>query len=400
VPLYRRHRHQEPAGAASAPEPDVVRLDPSQLSGLFAAPSWLRDLGVMSWLFVGFGLLIVALVWLAAQLATIVVPVILGGVLAAVAGPLVARLERHRVPRLLGAALVLLLMIALGIGVLLLVLGGLSSEASTISAAMNSALDQVKGWLNDIGITKTEVDDELKKSVPDAGAALINGVVGGISALASISTFVVFTAFSTLFILKDGPSMRAWAERHMGVPEPIARIVTGNTIRALRQYFLGVTIVAAYNTFLIGGTALILDVPLAGTIALVTFIGAYIPFIGAWVAGIFAVALALSTGSESDALIMAIVALLANGILQQIVQPIAFGATLSLNPLVVLVSTIGGGCLFGMLGLVLAAPLVSAAVSITSDIARARAAEEGDEPVPEPPPEPPPPEAGTSPAPA
>ena len=63
---------------------------------------------------------------------------------------------------------------------------------------------------------------------------------------------------------------------------------------------------------------------------------------------------------------MSVVALLANGILQQIVQPIAFGATLSLNPLVVLVSTIGGGCLFGMLGLVLAAPLVSAAVSITA----------------------------------
>ena len=400
MPLYRRHRQPEPAGAASAPEPEIVRLDPSQLSGLFAAPTWLRDLGVASWLLVGFGLLLAALVWLAAQLETIVVPVILGGVLAAVGGPLVAWFERRGLPRLLGAVLVLLLIVAIGIGVLLLVLGGLSSESSTISNAMNSALDEIDGWLKDIGITSSSLESELKKAVPDAGGALIDGVVHGIAQLASTATFVVFTAFSTLFILKDGPMMKGWAEDHMGIPKPIARIVTGNTIRALRQYFLGVTIVAAFNAVLIGGGALILDVPLAGTIAVVTFVGAYIPFIGAWVAGAFAVGLALSTGNSTDALIMAIIALLANGVLQQIVQPIAFGATLSLNPLVVLVSTIGGGCLFGMLGLVLGAPLVSAAASITKDIALARAAEEGDQAPPETAAPPPPPEAGTSPAPA
>ena len=398
MPLLRRHQHPD-APAAPPPEPGVIRLDASELTGLFAAPAWLRDLGVMSWLFVGFGLLIAGLVLLAAQLATIVVPVILGGVLAAVAGPLVRRMERHRIPRLLGAVIVLVLMMAVGIGVLLMILSGLSSQSNTISKAMNSALGEVKGWLNDAGITNTKVDGELKKSVPSAGNALLGGVVEGITALASIATFVVFTAFSTLFILKDGPTMRAWAERHMGIPEPIARIVTGNTIRALQQYFLGVTIVAAYNTFLIGGAALLLGIPLPGTIAVVTFFGAYIPFLGAWAAGIFAVALALSTGNTTDAVIMSVVALLANGILQQIVQPIAFGATLSLNPLVVLVSTIGGGCLFGMLGLVLAAPLVSAAVSITADIASARAEKEREGAAAQPPAAPPP-EAGAAPAPA
>ena len=84
--------------------------------------------------------------------------------------------------------------------------------------------------------------------------------------------------------------------------------------------------------------------PLAGTIAVVTFVGAYVPFVGAWVAGGFAVLIALGTGSTSDAPIMAVVALLANGVLQQMIQPFVMGATLSLNPLVVLVVTIGGGC--------------------------------------------------------
>jgi predicted PurR-regulated permease PerM len=71
---------------------------------------------------------------------------------------------------------------------------------------------------------------------------------------------------------------------------------------------------------------------------------------------------------------MLVIVILANGMLQNVVQPIAFGATLSLNPLVVLVVTIGAGCLFGMIGLVLAAPLTSAAVHIMGDLARARAA--------------------------
>jgi predicted PurR-regulated permease PerM len=65
---------------------------------------------------------------------------------------------------------------------------------------------------------------------------------------------------------------------------------------------------------------------------------------------------------------MLIVVILANGLLQNIVQPFAMGSALHLNPLVVLVVTIGAGCLFGMLGLVLAAPLVSAAVQVAKQL--------------------------------
>ena len=90
--------------------------------------------------------------------------------------------------------------------------------------------------------------------------------------------------------------------------------------------------------------------PLAGTIAVVTFVGAFVPFVGAWVAGAFAVLLALSTGSTSDALILAIVCLLANGVVQQLIQPFVMGAASSLNPLVVLVVTIGPALCSGWSG--------------------------------------------------
>ena len=144
--------------------------------------------------------------------------------------------------------------------------------------------------------------------------------------------FLAFATLSTLFVLKDGPVMHRFINRHLGVPEPVANVVTTNIAKSLRSYFLAVTIIAAFNAVLIGGAALVLGVPLAGTIAVVTFVGAYVPYVGAWVAGGFAVLIALSTGSTSDALIIGVVALLANGALQQMIQPFVMGATLSLNP--------------------------------------------------------------------
>ena len=162
-------------------------------------------------------------------------------------------------------------------------------------------------------------------------------------------------------------------------------------ITSFQRYFAGVTIVAAFNGIVVGVAALLLGVPLAGTIAVVTFVCACIPYIRAFFAGAFAVVIALGSEGTTTALIMLVAVILANGALQQVVQPIAYGATLGLNPLVVLIVTIGAGALFGMVGLVLAAPLTSAGVHISHDLARARAAmalaadeEAAGEPEPEP----------------
>jgi predicted PurR-regulated permease PerM len=125
-------------------------------------------------------------------------------------------------------------------------------------------------------------------------------------------------------------------------------------------------------------------VPLVGTIAVVTFVASYVPIIGAWTAGFFVFALALADQGTSTAFLMALVVFLANGPLQQIVQPIAYGATLEVNPLVVFVVTIAAGTLFGMVGLVLGAPLVSAGVHISADLRKAEAPEVAPpEPAPE-----------------
>ena len=314
-------------------------------------------------------LIVVGVIWLLGQTSTIVMPVIVAAVLGAVAGPAVGWLERHRVPRIGGAILVLLGLVAIGVLIVLLVVGGISAQSGDISAKLNQAADKIQGWLADLGVDNAQqATDDVKQELPEIRTTLLSGISTGLSALSSLVFFLAFATLSTLFVLKDGPVMHRFINRHMGVPQPVANVVTTNVAKSLRSYFLGVTIIAAFNAVVIGGAALILGVPLAGTIAVVTFAGAYVPFVGAWVAGAFAVLIALGAEGTEAALVMAVVALLANGALQQIIQPLVMGATLGLNPLVVLVVTIGAGALFGMVGLTLAAPLTSAAVHIANEL--------------------------------
>ena len=342
---------------------------------------------MLAWFLVGVAVLLVGLVWLLGLTSTITVPVAVGAILATVAGPLVTTLERRRVPRAAGAGIVLLGLLAVGGVITLMVFGGLFEQSSQIEAAANEAVDKVQGWMNDAGAGGTSpTADQVKSSSAETGKALLQGVVEGIRGVASLVFFVTFTVFSTFFLLKDGPIVRRFVDRHLGVPQEVAEVITGNVIRSLRRYFLGVTYVAAFNAIVVGLAAIVLDVPLAGTIAVVVFVTAYVPFIGAFVSGAFAVILTLAAHGTTSALIMLVVVILANGLLQNIVQPIAFGATLDLNPLVVLIVTIGVGSLFGMIGMILAAPLTSAALHISRELAKAKALEAAATGNPAPPP--------------
>jgi predicted PurR-regulated permease PerM len=367
-------REEQPAEAQSA-------VSTGQLARMFAPPEWLRDLGLLAWFLVGVGLVFVGAIWILDATSTILVPVLAGTIVAAVAGPLVDALQSRGVPRALGALVVLLLLLALGVVVLLLVLGGIVEQGDQIRTYASQALDKAEGWVNDADADDTsQTKNDVSAATKNAGSTLLNGVAEGIEGLTSLAFFVSFTLFSTFFLLKDFPSIRGFVDKHLGIPVPVARTVTGNVLLSLRRYFLGVSIVAAFNAVVVGLGALVLGVPLAGTIAVVTFVTAYVPFIGAFVAGAFAVILALASEGTGTALIMLVIVLLANGLLQNILQPVAFGATLNLNPLAVLIVTIGGGALFGMVGLILAAPLTSAAVHISRELAAARAAEADEAP--------------------
>ena len=367
-------RRGEPAPVVATPEP-IPSDELSALGSTFAAPRWLRDLGRTSWLLVGVLAVLVGLGWFLGATYTITAPVVAAMIVAAVTSPLVARLTRH-MPRALATVLVLLGILTATVTMILLVIGGITSQHDAIATHAGEGVAKLQSWATSLGVSDSgasSASDQLKQDVPAMISTLTKGVISGIKGLTSLAFTLSLALLSVFFLLKDGPSMRRWVDHHLGVPPTVAQTITGGVLRSLRGYFLGVTIVAAFNGVVVGLGALILGVPLAGTIAVVTFVLAYIPFIGAFVAGAFAVIIALGASGTGTALIMLVIVILANGLLQNIVQPFAMGSALDLHPLVVLVATIASGCIFGAIGLILAAPLLSAAVHILRDLNRAQA---------------------------
>src|SRR4029078_4647830 len=121
--------------------------------------------------------------------------------------------------------------------------------------------------LQDLGAnssTAQHAGDGASSTLSSAFHALLTGLGHGVTALASLAVFLSFTALSLFFLLKDGPVIRTWTERHMGIPPAVAQMLTGRTLGAMRGYFAGVTAVAVFNAVLIGLGALVLGLPQVG----------------------------------------------------------------------------------------------------------------------------------------
>ena len=261
----------------------------------------------------------------------------------------------------------------------LAIIGGITSEASTISGQLADAKNTIGGWLTDLGIDPPTVDAAKKSAdsgVSDSFQALLEGVLGGVKQLSSLAFFLALTALSLLFLLKDGPQIRAWSERHLGLPAPVAKIDQPARARLAarllprrhdrrrlqrgRRHDRRADPRRPAGRHDRRGHVHRRLHPLPRRLG----------------AAAFSVLLALGGAGPDAALGMVVVQLLANGILQQMVQPFAMGAALGIHPLAVLIVTIAGGALFGAVGLILAAPVTSALTRIAADLADARAKEQ------------------------
>jgi hypothetical protein len=168
--LTRRiHRTRAP-GSDPGDESDIVELESVELTGVFSAPQWLRDLGFASWLLAGVGAVLIGATWVAALTSTIVVPVVVAGVVAAVTSPLVSKLQRRGLPRAAGAALVFVGLLVLGAVFVLMIVGGISSQASDLSPKLAQGADKIQGWLQDLGVSS----DSAQHANSDAGAGGVN----------------------------------------------------------------------------------------------------------------------------------------------------------------------------------------------------------------------------------
>ena len=348
-----------------------------RMARLFAPAAWLRDLGETSWLTVGVALMTVGAIVLLSLTGTIVLPVMTAAIIAAVASPIVGWLGARGLSRGIATALVLVALVAIAIGLIIAIVAGIGSHLNELKGVLATAKDHLTTWLSDAGASRSSAQSavaDASTGTTSAVKTLLNGLGAGLKSLSSLVVFLSFTALSLFFLLKDAKLIRGWVEGHMRMPAPAAHQVVGRVVQSLRGYFLGVTIVAAFNAVVVTLGAVIFDVPEKGVIALVTFLGAYVPYLGAWTAGALTVLIALGGAGTDAAIGMVVVQLLANGVLQQLVQPLAYGAALGIHPLAVLIVTIAGGALFGTVGLILAAPVTSALTRIAADFAEARAA--------------------------
>src|SRR3954451_16148619 len=130
-----------------------VEYEPRELAGMFAAPRWLRDLGLTAWLAVGVALALVGLVWLLSLTQTIVAPLITAAVIAAVASPLVRALEKRGIARGACAAVLLVAFLLLAVLVAVVVLNGVTSQKAEIRVELGSAKSTIAGWATDAGIS-------------------------------------------------------------------------------------------------------------------------------------------------------------------------------------------------------------------------------------------------------
>src|SRR5581483_10105010 len=122
------------------------------------------------------------------------------------------------------------------------------------------------------------------------------------------------------------------------------------------NYVLGTTMVAALDATIITFGAILLDLPLLGAIAVITFVAAFIPYVGAWISAIFAVLIALSADGVPAGLWMLGIVLVTQNILEGMLRPLIFGRALGLHPIVVLGATVLGAALAGVAGVFIAPP--------------------------------------------
>ena len=356
------------AAEATPPSNDRSVLAQERWLGL---PFWVRRVGVFSWLLIGFLLAAAAVAVLFAATSALVIPVVLAIALAVVFAPVVDRLVDHKFTSSLAAIAVLLGLMAIVALVVYVTSAALVDQADELSDNLGKAVDDISGWLQDTPISET-LADQASDTITDAGPALAGGLAGGavsvIGGAAALVSGTVLALITLYYLLKNGPTLAASRPDPSDDRQATTYRIADDAVRDLRGYFRGQTGIALMNGVAIGLSAAIIGVPAAVAIGVVNFFCAYVPYLGAFFGGAFAVLMALGEGGLSLALLMLALTLGVNLLLENLLQPVLIGDSLDIGPLPILLATTLGGMVAGMVGLVLAAPLLAITVDARREL--------------------------------
>lgn len=308
--------------------------------------------------------------WVVGRTWMVWFPVSLAILVATVLTPPTQGLKRLGLPSTLSAAVTMLGFLGAVFLVFSLLIPAVIDEAPSIANSAASGLSEVQRWLtegpfqvSDGQITQAinAVEDWLRNSAAD----ITTGALNTIGTVTNIIVNLVVTLILTFFILKDGhrfiPMVRRLGGRRFGGHSAELFTRSWNT---LGGFIRTQGLVSAIDAFFIGLGLVIVGVPLAIPLAILTFFGGFIPIVGAFATGALAVLVTLVTNSLQDAIIVLVIIIAVQQLEGNVLSPWLQGKSMNLHAGVVLLSVAAGGSLFGITGAFLAVPVVATAAEI------------------------------------
>jgi putative heme transporter len=337
----------------------------------------IRRAGIRAWSLVGILVLAVMIYTGLSAISGFVLPLIVAIVLGMVFEP-VARLLSRVIPRQVASLLVLVGIGVLAVVAISVVVIGVIDQGREIVDQTQAAIDLGRNWLAERGVSVIMVDDaraQLSTFIDDVLPGLLSYVPSAFSGISSFlfSTFIAL--FILYFVLAEWDSLATWVGAHLGVPPNLGAGIVADATRSFRDYFYVLTLSSLPVAIIVGVTAALLSVPLAFTIGLITFVTSYVPYLGALVSSVFALLIAFGSGGIVPALIMLIVILVAQNVVQPVLQRQLERNALDLHPIVSFGSTIIGSVLVGVLGATLSAPTVAMVLRVRDRVSAFQAGE-------------------------
>lgn len=346
--------------AAPVATPDSVTTGQSPRPDHFRA---IRRIGVAAWSIIGVIALTVLIAGGISALSGILVPLVVAVILGTVLEPVVSWLVRHKTPRVLAATLVLLAALTITVAVTFVVVNGFVLQIPEITHQMLSGWAKAMDWLRSLDINPAQLE-QLRSAADGTLTMLEQGAFGAVTGtlyntiMLTIGSF--FALYFLFFVLRDGTLFPAWFARITKQDEALVAEIDGEVRESIRGYFSGTAITALITAPIFVLPLILLGIPLVVPMIVLYFFMSFIPYIGAWLTGAFAVLIAFGFGGANSALIVALALLISNGPVQNVVLAWALGSSLNIHPVMVLLSTIIGGVVAGILGMVLGPPIVSA----------------------------------------
>ena len=191
------------------------------------------------------------------------------------------------------------------------------------------------------------------------GLGILDTVASIATSLASALVFLVITALLAYFMLRDGDRGWAWITSHLdGWRRTEVTLAGDRAVTMLGGYMIATGVLGAFNAVTGFIVMTLLGLPLALPVAILSFFGGFIPYIGQFVTSLIAFLVAVAFGTTQDVIIMGIWTAVFNVVQGSVIAPLVYGRAVSLHPAIVLIVIPAGGALAGVLGMFLAVPLV------------------------------------------